>query len=115
MQQVIDSNPGLRSRFNRYIHFEDYSADELKQIYLGMLQKYDFVLQAEGEKVLTQHLKQCVDHKGKDFGNARYVRNLFERTIKAQAVRLAAQPEADKSQLALITAEDISTAITDNP
>ena len=115
MQQFIDSNPGLRSRFNRYIHFEDYSAEELKQIFLGMLLKYDFVLQAEGEQVLTQHLKQCVDHKGKDFGNARYVRNLFERTIKAQAVRLAAQPEADKSQLALITAEDISIAIADNP
>ena len=115
MQQFIESNPGLRSRFNRYIHFEDYSADELKQIFLGMLQKYDFSLQEDGERVLTEHLETCVVNKGKDFGNARYVRNLFERTIKAQAVRLAAQPETDKSQLAKITADDILIAIADNP
>ncbi len=115
MQQFIESNPGLRSRFNRYIHFEDYSADELKQIYMGMLAKYDFALQEDGKRVLTRHLEMCVVNKGKDFGNARYVRNLFERTIKAQAVRLAAQPETDKSQLAIITADDISIAISDNP
>ena len=115
MQQFIESNPGLRSRFNRYIHFEDYSADELKQIYMGMLTKYDFALQEDGKRVLTRHLEMCVVNKGKDFGNARYVRNLFERTIKAQAVRLAAQPETDKSQLAIITADDISIAISDNP
>ena len=115
MQQFIESNPGLRSRFNRYIHFEDYSADELKQIYLRMLQKYDFALQPDAEEILTQHFYQCVANKGTDFGNARYVRNLFERTIKAQAVRLADQPENDKSQLALITSDDISMAIADNP
>ena len=115
MQQFIESNPGLRSRFNRYIHFEDYSAEELKQIYLRMLQKYDFVLQPEAEQILLQHFYQCAANRGKDFGNARYVRNLFERTIKVQAVRLADQPETDKSQLAMITAEDISTAIADNP
>ncbi len=115
MQQFIESNPGLRSRFNRYIHFEDYSADELKQIFLGMLQKYDFSLQEDGERVLTEHLEKCVVNKGKDFGNARYVRNLFERTIKAQAMRLAANSDSDTSQLAVITADDISTAITDNP
>ena len=115
MQQFIESNPGLRSRFNRYIHFEDYSADELKQIYMGMLTKYDFALQEDGKRVLTRHLEMCVVNKGKDFGNARYVRNLFERTIKAQAVRLAAQPETDKSQLAIITADDILIAIADNP
>jgi AAA+ superfamily predicted ATPase len=115
MQQFIDSNPGLRSRFNRYIHFEDYTADELKQIFLGMLKKYDFVMQEQGEQILTQHLEQCIANKGKDFGNARYVRNLFERTIKAQAVRLAEQSENDKPQLATITADDVTAAIADKP
>lgn len=115
MKQFIESNPGLRSRFNRYIHFEDYSADELTQIFLGMLKKYDFVIENQGEQVLTQHLNQCVLGKGKDFGNARYVRNLFERTIKAQAVRLAEQSKNDKPQLATITADDITAAIADNP
>ena len=79
-----------------------------------MLRKYDFILQSDGEQVLVDHLERCVDHKEKDFGNARYVRNLFERSIKAQAVRLAVQPENDKPQLATITAEDMNNAITDN-
>lgn len=115
MQQFIDSNPGLRSRFNRYIHFEDYAADELKQIYLGMLKEYDYILPDEGEQVLLEHFERCVASKEKDFGNARYVRNLFERTIKAQAVRLSAQQDNDKPQLETITAEDITVAIADNP
>ena len=115
MKHFIESNPGLRSRFNRYIHFDDYSADELTQIFLEMLKKYDFVIEDLGEQVLTHHLEQCVLGKGKDFGNARYVRNLFERTIKAQAVRLAEQSKNDKPQLAKITADDITAAIADNP
>ena len=113
MQHFINSNPGLRSRFNRYIHFEDYTADELKQIFLGMVQQYEYILQAEGENVLARHFAQCVASRGKDFGNARYVRNLFERSIKAQAVRLSSHDEADKAQLSIITADDITAAIAD--
>ena len=115
MQKFIDSNPGLRSRFNRYIHFEDYTAEELKQIFLSMMQQYDFVLQEEGVQILTQHFEQCVANKGKDFGNARYVRNLFERSIKTQSVRLAAHSSTDKTQLATIIADDITSAIADKP
>ena len=80
-----------------------------------MLAKYDFVMLSDAQEALTHHLEQCVANKGKDFGNARYVRNLFERTIKSQAVRLAAQTETDKSQLATITGDDILSAIADNP
>lgn len=113
MQKFIESNPGLHSRFNRYIHFEDYSADELKQIFLRMLREYDFMLEEEAEQVLSVHLESCITNKKKDFGNARYVRNLFEGSIKAQAVRLAASPDSCKSQLTTITVEDINAAITD--
>lgn len=115
MQRFIDSNPGLRSRFSRFIHFEDYSADELKEIYLRMIQQYDYVLQADGVQVLVNHFEQCVASRGNDFGNARYVRNLFERTIKAQAVRLASHDKADKAQLSNITADDITAAIEEKP
>ena len=115
MQQFIESNPELPSRFNRYLHFEDYTADELKQIFLSMLQRYDYILQEEGEQVLRRHFEQCVATKGKDFGNARYVRNLFERTIKAQSVRLAAHSSTDKTQLATIIADDITSALGDKP
>ena len=113
MEKFIESNPGLRSRFNRYIHFEDYTAIELMQIYKGMVQKYDFNLMPDAEQLVQKHLEKCVAHKEKDFGNARYVRNLFERTIKAQAVRLAGIPNTDKIDLAKITADDILSAITE--
>ena len=54
-------------------------------------------------------IKDAVAHKDKDFGNARYVRNLFERSIEAQANRLASQKELSKKDLALITGDDIPT------
>ena len=113
MEKFIESNPGLRSRFNRYIHFDDYTANELIQIYKGMVEKYDFNLMYDAEQLVQKHLEKCVAHKEKDFGNARYVRNLFERTIKAQAVRLAGIPNTDKIDLAKITADDILSAITE--
>lgn len=113
MEKFIESNPGLRSRFNRYIHFEDYTAIELMQIYRGMVEKYDFNMMSDAEQLAQKHLEKCVAHKEKDFGNARYVRNLFERTIKAQAVRLAGIPNTDKIDLGKITADDILSAITE--
>ncbi len=115
MEQFIEYNPGLRSRFNRYIHFEDYTADELLQIYKGFLAKYDYRIEPDAEQELLRHLEKCVSATKKDFGNARYVRNLFEKTIEAQAVRLAAMPFTDKEKLAMITVDDIAAAIVDNP
>ena len=115
MEQFIESNPGLRSRFNRYIHFEDYTADELLLIYKGFLAKYDYRIEPDAEQELLRHLEKCVSATKKDFGNARYVRNLFEKTIEAQAVRLAAMPFTDKEKLAMITVDDIAAAIVDNP
>lgn len=115
MEQFIESNPGLRSRFNRYIHFEDYTADELLLIYKSFLEKYDYTIGHDAGQALHRHLENCVSDVKKDFGNARYVRNLFEKTIEAQAVRLAAMPFTDKEELALITVDDITAAIVDNP
>lgn len=111
MKQFIESNPGLRSRFNRYIHFEDYTPDELMQIFDNQLRTYDYMLEPQAEQMLRQHLRHCVETAGKDFGNARYVRNLFERTIEAQAVRVAAEPETGKAALSLITAQDVACAM----
>ena len=111
MKQFVDSNPGLRSRFNRYIHFEDYSADELMQIFSNQLRAFDYTIDSRAETVLQQHLEQCVAIRGKDFGNARYVRNLFERTIEAQAVRLSSLAEPDSEALSRITEHDVTTAL----
>lgn len=107
MQQFIDSNPGLQSRFNRYIHFPDYEADELLQIFKLLLSKHDFVMTADGEKKLVQKLTDAVLTKTKNFGNARFVRNLFEKTLENQAVRLSAQPRISHTDLITIHSEDI--------
>ncbi|MBR0025173.1 MAG: AAA family ATPase [Muribaculaceae bacterium] len=111
IEDFINSNPGLRSRFNRYIHFDDYSASELQQIFELMAQKYDFQLDHEAKQLLKTKLEEAVAYKDKDFGNARFVRNAFEKTIEAQAVRLAQLPDASRQQLSLIIAHDLEQAL----
>lgn len=107
IEQFIRSNPGLRSRFNRYIHFEDYTEDELFQIFLLQAKKYDYKLDAGAEAKLNLLLRQKVTDKQKDFGNARFVRNLFEKVIENQAVRLSRSGDISKANLTVITQEDI--------
>ena len=107
IEQFIRSNPGLRSRFNRYIHFEDYSEEELFQIFLLQAKKYDYKLNESAEEKLHLLLRQKIADKQKDFGNARYVRNLFEKVIENQAVRLAKAGDISKADLTVITQDDV--------
>ena len=107
IEQFINSNPGLRSRFNRYVHFDDYTEEELFQIFILQAQKYDYHLDDEAKGALRSLLRDKVENRQKDFGNARYVRNLFESVIENQAVRLSANKETDKESLAIITKADI--------
>ena len=109
MKRFIDSNPGLQSRFNRYIHFSDYSSDELKQIFMLNVEKNQYLLEPEGEKLLTDILNFAIEHKDKNFGNGRYVRNLFEKTIQNQAIRLSCQPKITAEELSKLKAEDLPT------
>ena len=109
MKCFIDSNPGLQSRFNRYIHFTDYSADELKQIFMLNVDKNQYLLEAEGEELLSKILDFAIEHKDKNFGNGRYVRNLFEKTIQNQAMRLSTKPNITAEELTKLKAEDLPT------
>lgn len=109
MKRFIDSNPGLQSRFNRYIHFSDYSADELKQIFMLNVDKNQYLLEPEGEEQLFKILNFAIEHKDKNFGNGRYVRNLFEKTIQNQAIRLSCQPNITAEELSKLKAEDLPT------
>lgn len=109
MKRFIDSNPGLQSRFNRYIHFSDYSADELKQIFMLNVDRYQYVLEPEGEELLSKKISNATEHKDKNFGNGRYVRNLFEKTIQNQAIRLSSQPSITAEDLCKLKAEDLPT------
>ena len=107
MNTFINSNPGLASRFNRYIHFPDYDAEELYEIFRRNVQKHEYRLSPEAEVKLKSLLADAVAHKDKNFGNARFVRNLFEKTLENQASRLSAVANLSKDALMMITAEDI--------
>ena len=107
IESFINSNPGLRSRFNRYIHFEDYSAEELFEIFCLQIRKSEYVLADDAAQFLKEQMEDIVTGKPKDFGNARYVRNLFEKSIEAQANRLASMAKLTKEELKTITKADL--------
>ena len=107
MQRFIDSNPGLQSRFNRYINFPDYTAEELFRIYLMYAKKNEYTLSQEAGVYLRERLEEVVAHKTRNFGNARYVRNVFEKSIQCQANRVSRMKSPKKADLTEITKEDI--------
>jgi len=108
ISQFINSNPGLESRFNRYIHFDDYTADELLDIFKFNLRKAQYKITKEAFDMVGVIIADKVAHKDSRFGNARYVRNLFERIIQKQSDRLAAMPNVSRDDLLIITTDDIS-------
>ena len=107
MQRFIDSNPGLQSRFNRYIDFPDYSGTELVDIFKMYMKKNQYTLAPDAEEYLKEQFEYVVAHKDRNFGNARFARNVFEKSIQQQANRLAGQTNLDKSRLTELTVEDL--------
>lgn len=112
MKRFINSNPGLQSRFNRYINFPDYTADELHRIFHLYLNKNEYRISEEADAFLRSRLEDIVAHKDRNFGNARYVRNLFEKIIQHQANRLASRRNLSSEELSLITIEDVVKELT---
>lgn len=107
MKQFIDSNPGLQSRFNRYINFPDYNADELLQIFIRYAQKNDYDVTPDAIDRLKILLNDAVKNKDKNFGNGRFVRNMFEKTLERQANRLSTIEHPTLNQLKKILPTDI--------
>ena len=108
IKEFIDSNPGLQSRFNRYIHFEDYSADELQEIFMRNIKKSGYNIKGDAYVQLQINIRQATAKRDKKFGNARYVRNLFEKIVQKQANRLSRIQIPTIEQLKMITIEDIA-------
>lgn len=107
MQDFLSSNPGLQSRFNRFINFPDYSVEDLMAIYRLNVGKLDYRLTPEAEEKLRRTVEKAVAQKDEKFGNGRYVRNLFEKTLENQATRLSSRPDITRTLLQEITPEDI--------
>lgn len=109
MKLFIDSNPGLQSRFNRYIHFSDYNAEELMAIFKLNLKKFDYELTNDAEQKISHLFSYAVSHKDQNFGNGRYARNILEKTLENQATRLASVSEITEQMLRTIEENDIPT------
>jgi len=104
----IDSNPGLQSRFNRYIQFDDYSAEQLIEILKSNLKKSRYKIKRDAYAWMQDYLQRKVMMKDERFGNARFVRNCFEKIVQNQADRLARQPSINNEELSIVTIEDVN-------
>ncbi|MDD4145619.1 MAG: AAA family ATPase [Clostridia bacterium] len=107
MSWFLQSNPGLRSRFPLHVDFPDYSIQELLAIAEQMLLKRQYQLTEEAKKELENILTQKIIIKQEHHGNARLVRNLIEKAIRRQAVRLVNQLQVTRNDLILITWRDL--------
>lgn len=109
MQQFIHSNPGLESRFNHFLHFEDYSSDEMLEILLMRAEKSMYALD-DGARSAAKDWIAAAAVEPATFGNGRGVRNLFERMLTQQANRVSALTDPTVEQLMAVTAEDVASA-----
>ena len=105
MRTFIDANPGLKSRFTRTLHFADYTVDELVEIFVKLGAKHEYTA-SDGALAVVQAMIAS-EPRDRGFGNARYVRNLFEEAVARQAERVAALDEPDTEQLTTFVARDI--------
>ena len=110
MEVFINSNPGLKSRFNKYIEFEDYSIDDLEKIFMMNCKKYDYVLEEDVEKHVRELIVQRKMEHSENYANAREVRNLFEEIITNQAKRVADLENPDSEAMTKICLQDLPGA-----
>ncbi|WP_299491627.1 AAA family ATPase [Acaryochloris sp. IP29b_bin.137] len=108
MSHFIDSNPGLKSRFSRTIHFEDYAPSELADIFKASCEQHGYLL---SDKTLEsmRHLIRQFDSQIGELGNGRFVRNIFDRCVAMQCNRLAAFTKPTKNDLRTFLPADIPT------
>ncbi len=109
MGDFLDSNPGLRSRFNKKILFEDYSAEELVDIFCGICGKSFYEVTDEALACVREFFTTRVEQKLPGFANGRDVRNFFEKTLTNQANRLAMMCDVTDKDLVTIQLEDVQT------
>ena len=112
MDDFIHSNPGLESRFNRFLHFDDYTIDQMMDIFRMRCGKSRYTLSPEAEEKVRALIKaESADVIS--FGNARGVRNIFEKILVKQAGRLASAENVTAESLMEILPEDIPEPETD--
>lgn len=105
MAELVDANPGLKSRFTRTIHFPDYETDELVGIFELISGSKEYHLDESGRERLAEIID--AEPRGRGFGNGRFVRNVFEAAIGHHAIRLADVESPTEEQLVTLTGDDL--------
>jgi stress response protein SCP2/AAA+ superfamily predicted ATPase len=108
MQQFLNSNPGLQSRFNKFINFVDYNPNELMDIFQKKCQQEGYVLSEKAAAYAKQYFQKIYDDRNENFANGRDVRNFFEKALARQANRLAKCDNWTDDQLSKIELGDLS-------
>ena len=107
MTEFIHSNPGLESRFNKYFQFDDYNGEQLFAIFQSMCKRNGYVPNEDAETYAKEFLAQLFENRDENFGNARDVRNFFEKAVACQANRVAALETPTKEDLMILTEADL--------
>lgn len=113
MHDFIDSNPGLKSRFTQTIHFDDYTPDDLTQIFLNLAHGKNFTVDAPTEAAIHRQFEQLCLRRDKNFGNAREARRIFDESVERQSQRLMNMmnnPDFQEADMFKLTADDLPMA-----
>jgi SpoVK/Ycf46/Vps4 family AAA+-type ATPase len=113
MEKFINSNPGLQSRFNKYMYFPDYNGEELMAMFRINCKKNGYTLSPEAEEYAQAFFNDLYENRDDNFGNGRDVRNRFEDVVSRQADRLAAMEAPTKEDLMTILKEDFMLGVED--
>ena len=114
MNKFFESNPGLKSRFNTFIEFDDYSPNELDKILIFMCQNNDYSLDEEAKEKIHLFFEQQTLAKDENFANGRLVRNLYDDLVMNHARRVINMANPDSAELSTIKAEDFTFTIDEN-
>ena len=117
MHDFIDTNPGLKSRFTQTIHFDDYTPDELTQIFNNLAKGKNFTIDEDTEAAIHREFEQLYLRRDKNFGNAREARRIFDVAVEHQSqrlVKLMSDPGFQEADMYKLTKEDLPTAQNDS-
>ncbi len=107
MKQFFDSNPGIKSRFNTFIEFDDYNSEELMRILSSMSEKEDYIVTERAKTILSQLIIDALGSKDDEFANGRFIRNIFESMLMNHARRVAKIELPTINDLKELTENDI--------
>lgn len=114
MNKFFESNPGLKSRFNTFIEFDDYGSDELDEILISICRNNDYMLDEEAKNKIHQYFEQQIAIKDENFANGRLARNLYDDLVMNHAKRVIKLAHPGREELSTIKEEDFSLLPNEN-